>query len=442
MRLDSLKKNGECLEELFQHCSDQQIAGRRGDHGGHKSPSESTGSSVSSAAYQATEHNLSPDSTENQPTVFADSKPLDLRSGCSSTTPPNLDSFPGSAKVTQNSSDSNLNDEVTSTRKLPSDEMKSPRRPMSYYAASDPNSPISKLHVTPHIVKNERPHSLDLSTIKQLPFSAIPSPKIQQQPMFGTPLNNQSTAHSSCPSMGDLSVAESIVPKPPAPAATQQQYDTFAMQRQVLALQQYYQSLLIPQINTLQPLIRPPPTAFGAPVTNGTSAASLYQNMAPNFPSTDLGSSGVFGQGLDGLTGGPPGTSRSLDSIPEEKPMASNEFVGYPHSEFSSPGADSNFDRQSQSLNAEYQQEQAPFKCPHCSKEFALQRMLTRHLKCHSPIRRYPCPWCKKGFNDTFDLKRHVRTHTGQFEIYCHFCDSCKNIGFIFRATKKNSTFF
>ena len=40
--------------------------------------------------------------------------------------------------------------------------------------------------------------------------------------------------------------------------------------------------------------------------------------------------------------------------------------------------------------------------------------MLTRHLKCHSQVKRHLCSFCGKGFNDTFDLKRHVRTHTGE----------------------------
>lgn len=54
------------------------------------------------------------------------------------------------------------------------------------------------------------------------------------------------------------------------------------------------------------------------------------------------------------------------------------------------------------------------FVCSVCHKIFPLQRMLTRHLKCHSLLKRHPCRFCGKGFNDTFDLKRHMRTHTGQ----------------------------
>jgi hypothetical protein len=48
-----------------------------------------------------------------------------------------------------------------------------------------------------------------------------------------------------------------------------------------------------------------------------------------------------------------------------------------------------------------------------CQKTFSLQRLLNRHMKCHSDVKRYLCTFCGKGFNDTFDLKRHTRTHTG-----------------------------
>lgn len=54
------------------------------------------------------------------------------------------------------------------------------------------------------------------------------------------------------------------------------------------------------------------------------------------------------------------------------------------------------------------------FVCRVCSKTFSLQRLLNRHMKCHSDVKRYLCTFCGKGFNDTFDLKRHTRTHTGK----------------------------
>ncbi|XP_075464846.1 putative transcription factor Ovo-like 1 [Ascaphus truei] len=66
---------------------------------------------------------------------------------------------------------------------------------------------------------------------------------------------------------------------------------------------------------------------------------------------------------------------------------------------------------------------QENFSCRSCRKVFPLQRMLTRHLKCHSILKKHFCPCCAKGFNDTFDLKRHMRTHTGIRPYKCYTCD-------------------
>ncbi|XP_037028256.1 transcriptional regulator ovo isoform X3 [Bradysia coprophila] len=63
------------------------------------------------------------------------------------------------------------------------------------------------------------------------------------------------------------------------------------------------------------------------------------------------------------------------------------------------------------------------FACHICSKAFTLQRLLNRHMKCHSDVKRYLCTFCGKGFNDTFDLKRHTRTHTGVRPYKCNLCE-------------------
>ncbi|CAD5220739.1 unnamed protein product [Bursaphelenchus xylophilus] len=63
------------------------------------------------------------------------------------------------------------------------------------------------------------------------------------------------------------------------------------------------------------------------------------------------------------------------------------------------------------------------YRCRICGKEFHLQRLLNRHAKCHSDLKRYLCTFCGKGFNDTFDLKRHTRTHTGVRPYKCEMCD-------------------
>ncbi|KAM8809241.1 transcription factor Ovo-like 2 [Eudromia elegans] len=65
----------------------------------------------------------------------------------------------------------------------------------------------------------------------------------------------------------------------------------------------------------------------------------------------------------------------------------------------------------------------AVHSCELCGKGFRLQRMLNRHVKCHSQVKRHLCTFCGKGFNDTFDLKRHVRTHTGIRPYKCEVCN-------------------
>ncbi|XP_067663608.1 uncharacterized protein [Haliotis asinina] len=62
------------------------------------------------------------------------------------------------------------------------------------------------------------------------------------------------------------------------------------------------------------------------------------------------------------------------------------------------------------------------YMCKVCQKEFALQRLLNRHVKNHSEVKRYLCTFCGKGFNDTFDLKRHTRIHTGVKPYKCEKC--------------------
>ncbi|EDW30495.1 GL26817 [Drosophila persimilis] len=87
--------------------------------------------------------------------------------------------------------------------------------------------------------------------------------------------------------------------------------------------------------------------------------------------------------------------------------------------------------QQQQQLLNQQQQHQAgddslvngKFVCRVCMKTFSLQRLLNRHMKCHSDIKRYLCTFCGKGFNDTFDLKRHTRTHTGVRPYKCNLCE-------------------
>ncbi|XP_077143541.1 putative transcription factor Ovo-like 1 [Ranitomeya variabilis] len=74
-------------------------------------------------------------------------------------------------------------------------------------------------------------------------------------------------------------------------------------------------------------------------------------------------------------------------------------------------------------LSPQQDEQKVLFHCTLCDKSFSYQRMLNRHMKCHSEVKRHRCEHCGKGFNDTFDLKRHVRTHTGVRPYKCHLCD-------------------
>ncbi|XP_052792020.1 transcription factor ovo-like homolog lin-48 [Mya arenaria] len=65
----------------------------------------------------------------------------------------------------------------------------------------------------------------------------------------------------------------------------------------------------------------------------------------------------------------------------------------------------------------------AKFKCRICCDAFEFPKLLQRHLKTHSDVKRYLCTFCGKGFNDTFDLKRHTRTHTGVRPYKCEHCE-------------------
>ncbi|KAI0232510.1 hypothetical protein LSAT2_017160 [Lamellibrachia satsuma] len=87
------------------------------------------------------------------------------------------------------------------------------------------------------------------------------------------------------------------------------------------------------------------------------------------------------------------------------------------------PYATSPFEREPSITELGMQTSDNKFVCRACNKVFPLQRLLNRHIKCHSDYKRYLCSFCGKGFNDTFDLKRHTRTHTGVRPYKCHMCD-------------------
>ncbi|XP_045600664.2 uncharacterized protein [Procambarus clarkii] len=111
--------------------------------------------------------------------------------------------------------------------------------------------------------------------------------------------------------------------------------------------------------------------------------------------------------------------------LPEDTPL---EFVNGGHGIKNplAPNLDSPRPEVSEKLQAPppvMEDDSSKFVCRVCSKAFSLQRLLNRHMKCHSDVKRYLCTFCGKGFNDTFDLKRHTRTHTGVRPYKCNLCE-------------------
>ncbi|XP_069691064.1 transcriptional regulator ovo-like isoform X2 [Periplaneta americana] len=152
-----------------------------------------------------------------------------------------------------------------------------------------------------------------------------------------------------------------------------------------------------------------PPASVGARRDSG-GASSSATDIA-SIPSLQLGLPGDVA--LEFVNGG--------HGI--KNPLASHETL--PRGGSSSSGVAVETDTKpnitaQQSANPD---DPARFACRMCSKSFSLQRLLNRHMKCHSDIKRYLCTFCGKGFNDTFDLKRHTRTHTGVRPYKCNLCE-------------------
>ncbi|XP_070377124.1 zinc finger protein 358-like [Dermacentor albipictus] len=62
------------------------------------------------------------------------------------------------------------------------------------------------------------------------------------------------------------------------------------------------------------------------------------------------------------------------------------------------------------------------FKCPFCSKAFAHQWHLGRHVRIHTGDRPFRCHVCPMAFNQKSTLMGHLRRHTGDKPYQCHLC--------------------
>ncbi|XP_013185952.1 transcriptional regulator ovo isoform X2 [Amyelois transitella] len=158
--------------------------------------------------------------------------------------------------------------------------------------------------------------------------------------------------------------------------------------------------------------------------------------LSPGFPFTS------HSLDLDSPTGvslPSPGGNNSLDStnhiensslspaaalgLPAELPL---EFINGGHGVKNPLATEANARQREEEKNKQVlvsEDDPSKFVCRVCSKNFSLQRLLNRHMKCHSDVKRYLCTFCGKGFNDTFDLKRHTRTHTGVRPYKCNLCE-------------------
>ncbi|XP_077497619.1 uncharacterized protein LOC144108215 [Amblyomma americanum] len=62
------------------------------------------------------------------------------------------------------------------------------------------------------------------------------------------------------------------------------------------------------------------------------------------------------------------------------------------------------------------------YKCPFCTKAFAHQWHLGRHVRIHTGDRPFRCHVCPMAFNQKSTLIGHLRRHTGDKPYQCHLC--------------------
>ena len=76
------------------------------------------------------------------------------------------------------------------------------------------------------------------------------------------------------------------------------------------------------------------------------------------------------------------------------------------------PPLDNNTTHLSESKETSQDDDEKPFPCPDCSKQFKRSEHLKRHIRSvHSNIRPFHCKYCEKKFSRSDNLAQHLKTH-------------------------------
>ncbi|XP_070551662.1 putative transcription factor Ovo-like 1 [Ptychodera flava] len=182
---------------------------------------------------------------------------------------------------------------------------------------------------------------------------------------------------------------------------------THSAKRARLSMHEDHTGFIKPLSSTVNILPSPQPIARGRPPADALDDHRIIPGDYAHYTCADKTTGDAFGN-----------LCTHFERIVNTIPLKSPDPTGYDKEATLSESSSEDDSRSSESG-----ENKRLYTCPLCCKKFFVQRILTRHLKCHSSEKRHHCSYCGKGFNDNFDLKRHVRTHTGVRPYKCNECD-------------------